>query len=140
MPKATYPKQKKYLETRSPIQRKSKKLKLHSLKGFEDYRDRLYSAAHRSLETDAALEEACSTFKCDPLCTAISGFTQSETLGENPSFPTAKEAVDNGNALLEIVRIQGELVGKHNFDTYFIQREYESIISPGSVVPGYNSD
>ena len=105
--------------------------------GFEDYRDKLYAAAHLSIATDIALEKACSTYKRDPLSTAISGLTQLKVLEENPSLPTAKEAVDNSNALLEIVRIQGELVGKYNFDSYFIQHEYESIISPGSVVPGY---
>lgn len=120
----------------APIKKTKQPKYRSSWEGFEEYRDRLYAAAHRSLKTDAELEKACKEFDNDPLSVAISGFTKSKTLEENPSLPTAKEAVENASALLEIVRIQGELVGLHHFDTYFVQREYESIICPGSVVPG----
>ena len=131
-----------------------------SWEGFEEYRDRLFQAARRSLETDKALEAACTKHSCDPLSAAISGFTSSketlETSGvakyvffffsffffphvrTNYILAHTREAGDNASALLEIVRIQGELVGKHGFDTYIVQREYEAIISPGSTVPGYS--
>merc|ERR1712100_308045 len=91
-----------------------------SWEGFEEYRDRLFQAARRSLETDKALEAACTKHSCDPLSAAISGFTSSKETLETSGV--AKEAGDNASALLEIVRIQGELVGKHGFDTYFVQR------------------
>ena len=137
--------------------KRTKQLKKLSWEGFEDYRDLLYAAAHRSLEAYKVLEATCIRYHCDPCHAAFTGLQLSkEGFGISSSrvaqyvyhpcdtrssststHPTYSAAINNANVLFEVVRIQGELVGKHGFDAYFVQSEWESIMCPSFVLPGY---
>lgn len=91
--------------------------------GYEDYRDKLFDVARKALAAEKALDKECKENGSCGLSSVVYAIKRDDRC-------TSQIAEENAECLMEICKISAELVSQFNFDPYFIQREYESILSP----------
>lgn len=112
---------------------KSKQEIRRSWTGFEEYRDRLLASAKGALDAEMALDEECRANiyggKGSPSTKGACALNLVVHAIKGDRSIVSKAAEDNARYLKEICEISGLLVGSFNFDPYFVQREYESVVS-----------
>ena len=118
-----------------PIPRKSKSRKSKSRTnwfGFEKERDEFHQLAHNCYESGKILDQCCEKNDVSALAYSVWGLKNHNLINQDcyKYSPTCIEAIENGNDIMKLVAMNGQLLVK-GFDSIFLQHEYQAIMLTG---------